>query len=195
MYNASTMLSQAKSNSYINKNFHRDYYRNVYLKSEHWQILRKEKLEYVSSCEKCGNKDSLDVHHKNYKQLYDVMLTDLQVLCRNCHNQIHLKKKIKNNKKHLKTSCNYKNKYRDFVIKTYNKKPKRHFPDYNFHFSILEKKYIKLFNVFIKMHIYLFKWFLKNMIKKIHKMDENDCLLLQNLERERNFNTYISIHY
>jgi len=71
----------------------RQYYREEYLKSDHWKNLREEKLKQFSVCEVCGAKKSLDVHHKRYKNLYDVLLIDLQVLCRKHHKQIHEKLK------------------------------------------------------------------------------------------------------
>ena len=67
----------------------RDYYRNIYLKSDHWKNLRKEKKKLNPVCEVCGSKKKLDVHHKNYRSLYDVLLEDLQTLCRRCHNSRH----------------------------------------------------------------------------------------------------------
>jgi 5-methylcytosine-specific restriction endonuclease McrA len=67
----------------------RDYYRNVYLRSEHWKNLRKEKKKLNPVCEVCGSKKKLDVHHINYRMLYDVLLEDLQTLCRRCHNKRH----------------------------------------------------------------------------------------------------------
>lgn len=69
----------------------RHYYRHVYLKSEHWANLRLEKLASVDAkCERCGERDlSNDVHHVNYRNLYDVELSDLLCLCRKCHDLTH----------------------------------------------------------------------------------------------------------
>ena len=67
----------------------REYYRKEYLKSEYWKDLKAKKFEQVNQCEKCGEQHLLDVHHLNYKNLYDVELCDLQVLCRFCHKRIH----------------------------------------------------------------------------------------------------------
>ena len=68
----------------------RDYYRNIYLKSDHWKSLRARKLKHNSACEDCGtNKKRLDVHHVDYKNLYDVTLKDLRTLCRKCHKKLH----------------------------------------------------------------------------------------------------------
>lgn len=66
-----------------------NYYRNVYLLSEHWKRLRKAKLKINPQCEICGRKTKLDVHHLRYKNLYDVLVEDLQTLCRRCHRKHH----------------------------------------------------------------------------------------------------------
>lgn len=67
------------------------YYRFTYLKSEHWQNLRIAKLAEVDAvCRKCKVRDlSNDVHHLIYRNLYDVQLFDLIVLCRECHSMVH----------------------------------------------------------------------------------------------------------
>ena len=81
----------------------REYYRSEYLKSEHWKTLRFKKIIETNCCEKCTSKVSLDVHHLNYKNLFDVELNDLQVLCRKCHMAEHendsTKKKVKHKRK------------------------------------------------------------------------------------------------
>lgn len=67
------------------------FYRFEYLKSEHWKDLRIAKLASVdAACARCGERDlSNDVHHVRYKNLYDVVLKDLIVLCRHCHEMVH----------------------------------------------------------------------------------------------------------
>ena len=97
MYTASNMLSKARGNFFIKEKGDNRFYRNVYLTSEHWKNLRKEKLEKQSKCEHCGTTLSLDVHHENYRGLYDVTLEDLHVFCRVCHDKEHHKKHNKNN--------------------------------------------------------------------------------------------------
>ena len=68
------------------------WYRNQYLKSQHWDNLRLRKL--VSSnglCSICRLEGwNHDVHHIRYKNLFDVNLSDLAVLCRSCHNKAHV---------------------------------------------------------------------------------------------------------
>lgn len=67
----------------------REWYRVVYLNSEHWHNLRSRKLKKVDYCECCGSHIRLDVHHLNYRNLIDVGLADLCVLCRGCHTKGH----------------------------------------------------------------------------------------------------------
>jgi len=61
-----------------------------YLKTEHWQELRKAKHKKKHrKCAICGNKNKLDVHHLSYKNIYDIKTEDLRVLCRGCHSLLH----------------------------------------------------------------------------------------------------------
>jgi 5-methylcytosine-specific restriction endonuclease McrA len=79
----------------------RKLYREEYLKSEHWKILREEKLKLNPICEKCGNKNKVEPHHINYKNLYDVLVSDLQTLCRKCHHEEHSKKEVPKKRKKI----------------------------------------------------------------------------------------------
>jgi len=47
-----------------------------------------------NKCEECGDSDNLDVHHKKYE---DIKLSDLKVLCRKCHKDLHKKLNKKEN--------------------------------------------------------------------------------------------------
>jgi 5-methylcytosine-specific restriction endonuclease McrA len=67
----------------------RDYYRQEYLKSEHWTRLKGEKLARNPHCERCPSTLMLDVHHSRYRNLYDVTVADLLTLCRRCHDYEH----------------------------------------------------------------------------------------------------------
>ena len=67
---------------------------NDYLKSDDWQHIRKIKLQFADNrCEMClrpaaaGN--PLDVHHVTYERFGHENLTDLRVLCRQCHQTVH----------------------------------------------------------------------------------------------------------
>ena len=81
-----------------------EWYRTEYLKSAHWRWLRALRLEFAHHrCEQCGwshdadslkaglqrQRGPLDVHHLVYRELYDVTLADLRVLCRRCHDRKH----------------------------------------------------------------------------------------------------------
>ncbi len=69
----------------------RHWYRFGYLKSEHWQNMRLTKLASARArCYRCLKvDDSNDVHHLSYRNIYDVDLSDLVVLCRECHTKFH----------------------------------------------------------------------------------------------------------
>lgn len=78
------------------------WYRDVYLRSEDWKNLRIAMLHSANNkCEACSTSRSLDVHHINYRKLYDVSPEDLVVLCRDCHNKAH---EILDNKSDAATS-------------------------------------------------------------------------------------------
>ena len=78
--------------------FLRDAYRkaeyNRYMRSDDWFIIRDAKLAIARRrCEQCGARDRLDVHHLTYDRFGgDERMTDLQVLCRPCHNAAHGRK-------------------------------------------------------------------------------------------------------
>lgn len=61
-----------------------------YLLSKWWKQKRAQKLKSVGSqCEKCHAKKSLHVHHLNYDRLGRERHSDLQVLCKRCHEYEH----------------------------------------------------------------------------------------------------------
>jgi 5-methylcytosine-specific restriction endonuclease McrA len=68
-----------------------------YLQSRRWADKRRQKLvEQNYTCERCGYcrltnpiDIPLDAHHKTYDHLGDEPLSDLEVLCRNCHTKQH----------------------------------------------------------------------------------------------------------
>lgn len=71
-------------------------YREFYLKSEHWQQLRAKAIIHYTGygCAKCGAKNPSDVHHKRYRNLYDVTVADLCLLCRPCHEFVENAKRL-----------------------------------------------------------------------------------------------------
>jgi hypothetical protein len=72
----------------------REWYRKVYLHSDHWSELRSARLFVAGfQCEKCQKTGMLDVHHLRYRSIFNVTVDDLQALCRSCHNAEHEGKK------------------------------------------------------------------------------------------------------
>src|SRR6187399_197127 len=68
----------------------RDYYRDVYLKSEAWQRKRYVVLKRDNwTCRKCGGK-ATDVHHERYaRKIGTEPIKWLIAICRPCHVAIH----------------------------------------------------------------------------------------------------------
>lgn len=62
-----------------------------YLRSAHWKRLRARKFDEVGrECQRCGScREPLHVHHINYRGLFNVRLSDLEVLCAACHTKHH----------------------------------------------------------------------------------------------------------
>lgn len=65
-----------------------------YLNSPKWKRLRRRKIRSVgSACEACGIPELkakwLDVHHLTYERFGKERMSDLQALCRKCHNKAH----------------------------------------------------------------------------------------------------------
>mgnify|MGYP002799720904 FL=1 len=86
-----------------------------YLKSDEWQLKRKEKAEQMNyTCEICGKVVvfGFHIHHKTYRNLFHEPLSDLQFLCEDCHRKLHehreeIRKKIKQKKDNrVKMCCN-----------------------------------------------------------------------------------------
>lgn len=70
-------------------NDNRWWYREIYLKSEHWRELRAHKLRLNPACERCEATERLEPHHKSYRHIFDVTTDDLETLCRKCHTKEH----------------------------------------------------------------------------------------------------------
>lgn len=61
-----------------------------YLKSEHWQNLRRRMLKRASfRCQLCNTQGRLNVHHRTYERRGCEEYSDLIVLCENCHGKFH----------------------------------------------------------------------------------------------------------
>ena len=67
---------------------------NAFMESQTWDNMRRRKLERSRyRCEQCGDTKDLQVHHLNYERFGgDERMTDLQVLCKPCHNRAHKRK-------------------------------------------------------------------------------------------------------
>jgi len=61
-----------------------------YLKSKHWQRVRRRALRRAGRhCSVCADQKNLDVHHNNYERLRKERMSDVVVLCRDCHKLYH----------------------------------------------------------------------------------------------------------
>lgn len=62
-----------------------------YLKSDHWKKLRRRKRRKFKEprCAICASTDQVDTHHLFYRNIHDVQLSDLRLLCRRCHDVTH----------------------------------------------------------------------------------------------------------
>ena len=65
-----------------------------YLTSEHWKSLRARKVTAIGGrafCQNCGHRKGyhFEVHHLQYRAIFDVGLDDLIVLCVRCHEGVH----------------------------------------------------------------------------------------------------------
>ena len=76
----------------------KEYYHEVYLKSDEWKETRKQVLEhYDHKCALCGSSEKLNVHHlvyKDYQSGEKDRLEDLICLCENCHMWFHKVKAV-----------------------------------------------------------------------------------------------------
>jgi len=60
-----------------------------YLRSPHWQKVRRKFLGTHKRCYLCGTTKRLSVHHKTYKRRGWERMTDLLCLCWPCHKKVH----------------------------------------------------------------------------------------------------------
>lgn len=62
-----------------------------YLKTDHWQALRRAALKRAKyACQVCNTDDEqLDVHHRTYERRGEELASDLIVLCHTCHGRHH----------------------------------------------------------------------------------------------------------
>lgn len=66
-----------------------DFYQS-YLNSPAWRSTRNDALRRAKyTCERCGRRRDLNVHHKTYERLGAERPSDLEVVCFVCHNEHH----------------------------------------------------------------------------------------------------------
>lgn len=73
----------------MNKREYQDYVRY----NANWKSVRRKKHHLQHTCQCCGSRETLDIHHKTYENLGHEKLSDLQVLCRECHYVWHERQK------------------------------------------------------------------------------------------------------
>ena len=60
------------------------------MKSDAWAVKKMDKCSVAEyKCCVCGNLNDLEVHHKTYKRLGREKLSDLVLLCKYCHKELH----------------------------------------------------------------------------------------------------------
>lgn len=83
---------------------------NEYIQSDVWNKKRASVLEKNGKvCSKCGRTFNLQVHHKNYDKEFGFEdMTDLMVVCQDCHNELHQDLDLFDNPEMAKrcTECN-----------------------------------------------------------------------------------------
>ena len=62
----------------------------LYIKSKNWRDVRALRLGLDKhTCQQCGQKVELRVHHKTYENIGKELQGDLITLCARCHNDTH----------------------------------------------------------------------------------------------------------
>lgn len=62
----------------------------MFLTSDWWIRLSRTKRRMIGKCEQCGKDRTLESHHVRYPEnWFDTQLSDLRVLCRDCHEREH----------------------------------------------------------------------------------------------------------
>ena len=61
-----------------------------YLKTEHWNQVRKEALRRAKyRCQLCNESTALHVHHNTYERRGQELPSDVIAICRSCHEKQH----------------------------------------------------------------------------------------------------------
>lgn len=70
---------------------------HTYIHSEEWELKRQLVFKNQKTCQKCWTEHYLNVHHWTYKRLWSEKLSDLFVICSDCHKKFHEQFWVKNN--------------------------------------------------------------------------------------------------
>jgi predicted HNH restriction endonuclease len=63
---------------------------SAYLKSPEWRVVRRLALGHAHyRCQVCNRRDALEVHHRTYERIGRELLSDVSVLCAECHGHFH----------------------------------------------------------------------------------------------------------
>ena len=61
-----------------------------YLASREWWVKREAVMRRAQGmCERCRKNRATAVHHRTYARIYKELLTDLQAICKGCHDFTH----------------------------------------------------------------------------------------------------------
>ena len=73
-----------------------------YLNSTEWRIRRNAAIKASGEkCARCGSVNSLEVHHLHYRTLGCESLTDLLVVCKECHKHEDAKRDAQTHDRHV----------------------------------------------------------------------------------------------
>jgi len=62
----------------------------TYLQSEHWISFKKNlKVLRFFSCEICNSTKKINIHHRSYERMYNENTNDVDILCSECHKNLH----------------------------------------------------------------------------------------------------------
>lgn len=88
MVSLCSLPSSLKASSYLKGKMTKAEYKE-YLKSEHWKELKARKFQQRRHrCGVCGSPE-VQHHHLQYRNIYDVLTSDLRRLCGRCHKTAH----------------------------------------------------------------------------------------------------------
>jgi len=63
---------------------------HAYLKTPEWKTIAARKIKQARGrCQLCNGSEFLSVHHRTYERIFKEQLTDLIVLCNECHKKHH----------------------------------------------------------------------------------------------------------